>query len=86
MYGLLKEKVYYGYIFIDIRMIEMFYVYIDVKLKEKILIIFCFEGGIIRILICIVVVGLGINILDISIVFIWGLCNFIFFIILVRDR
>lgn len=59
-------------------MIEMFYVYIDDKLKERILIIFCFEGGIIRILICIVVVGLGINILDISIVFIWGL--FLFFL------
>lgn len=54
-------------------MIEMFYVNIDDKLKERILIIFCFEGGIIRILICIVVVGLGINILDISIVFIWDL-------------
>lgn len=40
------------------RMIDIFYVYIDVKLKERILIIFCFEGSIVRILICIVVVGL----------------------------
>lgn len=58
------------------RMIEMFYVYIDVKLKERILIIFCFEGSIVRILIYIVVVGMGINILEISIVFICGLYFF----------
>lgn len=54
-------------------MIEMFHAHTDDKSKERILTTFCSEGGTIRILICTVAVGLGINIPDISIVLIWGL-------------
>lgn len=86
MHGLLKEKAYHGHTSIDTRMIEMVHAHTDAKSKEKILTTFCSEGGTIRILICIVAVGLGINIPDISIVLIWGLRNPISFTTLARDR
>lgn len=73
MHGLLKEKAYYRHTSIDTRMIEMFHAHTDAKSKVRILTTFCSEGGTIRILICTVAVGMGINIPDISIVLIWGL-------------
>lgn len=73
MHGLLKEKANYRHTSIDTRMIEMFHAHTDAKSKERILTTFCSEGGTVRILICTVAVGMSINILDISIVLIWGL-------------
>lgn len=73
IHGLLKEKVYYRHTSIDERMIEMFHAHTEAKSKERILTTFCSENGTIRILICSVAVGIGINIPDISIVLILGL-------------
>ncbi|XP_048755624.2 bifunctional 3'-5' exonuclease/ATP-dependent helicase WRN-like [Ostrea edulis] len=73
MHGLLKEKAYDGQLSVDTRMVEMFHAHTDTKSKDRILSTFCSEGGTIRILICTVAVGMGINIPDVSIVLIWGL-------------
>lgn len=71
MHGLLKEKAYYRHTSIDTRMIEMFHANTDAKSKKRILTTFRSEGGTVRILICTVAVGIGINIPDIRIVLIW---------------
>lgn len=73
MHGLLKEKAYYRHTSIDTGMIETFHAHTDAKSKERILTTFCSESVTIRILICTVAVGIGINISDISIVHILGL-------------
>lgn len=73
MHGLLKEKAYYRHTSIDTRMIKMFHAHTDAKSKGRILTTFCSDSGTIRILICSVAVGIGINIPDISIVLILGL-------------
>lgn len=72
IHGLLKEKAYHRHTSIDTRMIEMFHAHTDAKSKERILTTFSSESGTIRILICTLAVGIGINIPDISSVLILG--------------
>lgn len=76
LYFIFCENVYCEDVFIKNRLIEMYYVSIDKEFKVRIMKLFRSLEGFVRVLIVIVVCGMGMDIFDIVVCVLWGLSLF----------